>query len=164
MVLAVTVLVLLPCSGAGARLLDTARPIWISADDVTIQEVGGQTRYRGNVEVIQADTQLSGDELLVTETGTGSNYRCVGWPAKLRFLGKDGIETLAQAETLDYDSAADKVKMRANARIDHDENILLADTITYQVAKGKAVALPGATQKRIRTIINSEHGLFGGGR
>ncbi|TCP15581.1 lipopolysaccharide export system protein LptA [Crenobacter luteus] len=146
---------------AAAEQADRKKPIEITADSGTLDQLKGVTVWQGNVIVVQGTLRATADQVTVTRDAQGrQTLQGVGRPATFRQKLEGRPEYIeGQASRVDYTSASNQVVLTGNARVRRGADVVSGSVITYntetevyQVSGGAATA-PGQSKGRVTVIL-----------
>ncbi len=149
---------------ASAWGLDTDReqPIQITADVAIRDELAGETRYEGNVVLIQGSLRITADTLSVLHGSSDADrIIAIGKPARLKqqpALEQTPVD--ASALRIEYILSKDLVRLLDDARIAQDGSTLSGDQIDYLVSQRsvRAAGTAGSNgQGRVEVVIPPEN-------
>lgn len=118
---------------AHAEKADRNKPIEITANTGSLDQLKGVTTWSGNVVVIQGTLKLNADHVTVTQDKQGNQTmhatgRIVTFRQKMD--GKnEWVE--GQSSVLDYTSAIHLAVLTGNARVKRGEDLVIGNVITY---------------------------------
>lgn len=148
------------CSGTVFALpSDQQQPIRISADSAMRDEQAGETRYEGNVVLIQGSLRITAEQLTLEHADETTNLIvATGNPATLEQTPElDSQPVRAQANTIEYRRSADRITLITNARIEQDGAVVMGAVIDYQITDQRVTASSGDAaiddNKRVEMII-----------
>ena len=161
---ALRLLLLLIWTPASVWALDTDReqPIQITADIAIRDEVAGETRYEGNVVLIQGSLKITADTLSVLhESSDADRIIAIGKPARLiQQPAPEQTPVDASALRIEYIRSKDLVRLLDDARIAQNGSTLSGDQIDYLVSQ-RSVRAAGTTgsdgQGRVEVVIPPEN-------
>ena len=142
-----------------ARSDDSEKPINITADTAELNDKTGVSIYRGDVEMIQGTTILTGDVITVyTINGQVDKMISVGNLATYQETNDDGEIVYAESEEMIYNSAEKKVELFRKGKITQVGNVIKSDYILYLTEEG--IIDTGTTKDRINIVIQPNSNLF----
>ena len=144
--------------------LDTDReqPIQITADIAIRDQIAGETRYEGNVVLIQGSLKITADTLSVLhESSDADRIIAIGKPARLiQQPAPEQTPVDASALRIEYIRSQDLVRLLDDARIAQNGSTLSGDQIDYLVSQ-RSVRAAGTTrndgQGRVEVVIPPEN-------
>ena len=141
---------------------DRAQPIQITADVAIRDEVAGETRYEGNVVLVQGSLKITADTLSVLH-GSSDADRIVAIGKPARLIQKPTPEQPpvdASALRIEYIRSKDLVRLLEDALIAQNGSTLSGDQIDYLVSQ-RSVRAAGTTgsngQGRVEVVIPPEN-------
>lgn len=129
-------------------------PIKVSARHAEFDERGKRMLYRGNVKLVSAELELSGDRLELTQSGKGLyEARITGTPARLVHAGtKESLPMSARANLIIYDTRASTVALTGAAVLTRGDDELTSERIRYNAAT-RRVQASGVNGEQVRLVI-----------
>lgn len=150
------VLLLAPCSHAGAASRDEDESIRIDARSVEANDKTGAVVYSGDVLVEQGRLSIQADRVEIkTRKGKTELVRATGKSVKLRQRA-DGAsgEIQAEAERVDYHVALRKVDLVGRVTLRRGEDLFTADVLHYDlVSKNLNAAGDEKNDGRVHAVI-----------
>ncbi|MEM8844109.1 MAG: lipopolysaccharide transport periplasmic protein LptA [Pseudomonadota bacterium] len=144
---------------AFARSDDSEKPIQISADTAELNDRTGVSIYRGDVEMVQGTTILTGDTITVyTVDNEVTKMVSVGNLATYEEETDDGDIVYAEAEEMIYFRTDKKVEMFRKAKITQLDNIIRSEYILYLTEEGFIDT--GTKEDRVKIVIQPESKIF----
>ncbi len=155
-------LALLSCllffNGLHARSDDSEKPIHITADTAELNDKTGVSIYRGDVEMIQGTTILTGDVITVyTKDNEVTKMISVGNLATYQETTDDGDIVYAESEEMIHNSAEKKVELFRRGKITQVGNVIKSDYILYLTEEG--LIDTGTKKDRIKITIQPKSNL-----
>ncbi|AXK38237.1 lipopolysaccharide transport periplasmic protein LptA [Crenobacter cavernae] len=153
------VLVGLATLPAWAEKADQKKPIEISADAGTLDQLKGVTVWQGNVIVIQGTLKATADQLTVTRDAQGrQTLQGIGRPATFRQKLEARPEYVeGQGSRVDYTSASNQVVLTGNARVKRGADVVTGGVITYntetEVYQVSGGSVQGPNKGRVTVIL-----------
>jgi len=149
---------LLLSAGANALPDDREQPIKITADSASRDERTGETRYSGNVILLQGSMEIHASDLVVTHTQEqASLIVATGEPATMsQQPAADKTPINAEAERIEYRRELDKVTFKGNARIEQDGATVASAIIHYLVSEQRVQASGDSNEgpgQRVEVVI-----------
>ena len=131
---------------ASAFNLDSDTPIKVSADSARLDESAGTAVYTGAVELIQGETRLDADRVVLYRNQQGvSRIEAAGNPAHYRQPGQEGEGTTdAKALNITWSGDENLVIFERQAVIEQDGNVFRGDVIHYDTVR-RVVTAEGGT-------------------
>ena len=146
-------------SQAFARSDDSEKPIHITADTAELNDKTGVSIYRGDVEMVQGTTILTGDVITVyTKDGQVSKMISIGELATYQETTDDGDIVYAESEEMIHNSAEKKIELFRRGKITQVGNVIKSDYILYLTEEG--LSDTGTKKDRINIIIQPKSNLF----
>lgn len=135
-----------------ARSDDSEKPINIIADTAELNDKTGISIYRGNVEMIQGTTTLTGDVVTVyTKDNEVTKIISVGNLATYQETTDDGDIVYAESEEMIHNKTAQKVELFRRGKITQVGNVIKSDYILYLTEEG--LIDTGTKKDRIKITI-----------
>jgi len=134
--------------------LDSDTPIRVTADSARLDDTTGTATYTGNVDVVQGNTRLTADKVVLYRNEEGvSRMEAEGSPAHYREPTRNG-EGMTDARALEITWSADEnlVVFEREAFIEQGRNEFRGDRILYD------------TLRRVVTAEGNRENTSGGGR
>jgi len=130
-------------------------PIVVRAESATMNQVEGTGLYEGNVEMNQGERLVKADRILITLRDK-KPYRIEadGKPV----LMEDVDDISAQAESLLYDVASQRIYLSGNAQVRHQGRVFEGAELEYQLDSKRIIARGGSDDGRIRMVIPADDG------
>ncbi|WP_144823326.1 lipopolysaccharide transport periplasmic protein LptA [Marinobacter piscensis] len=134
--------------------LDSDTPITVSADRARLDDGKGVATYTGSVELIQGQTRLTADRVMLYRSVEGLNrIEANGTPARYQQPVTNGEgETDARALHITWSAADKQLTFEREAEIEQNGNLFRGDVIHYD------------TEQRVVTAQGSEDTGSGPGR
>ena len=130
----------------GGIRADTAAPVEISADSLTIDQADGSAVFAGNVVVSQGDMRLSA-ALVRVEYGAGGQREITRLLASGGVVLASGADA-AQAEAAEYTIASGSVLLTGNVLLTQGGNVLSGQRLTVNLTTGNATV-----EGRVQTTL-----------
>ena len=153
--------------GAGptsAQLSSSGGPIEINADRGQLDDRNRRAVYSGNVDIVQADSRLRADEVVIEyRPRTGPQPAGEGVAASiggLKTIVANGdvfyltINEKVRADTGEYDAQTDSITLTGDVIVTNEEGVVNGERLVIEVATGRSTMFGGDT--RVRTVIDSE--------
>lgn len=158
-ILLLTVLCLSTLNSVCARSDDSEKPIHITADTAELNDKTGVSIYRGDVEMIQGTTILTGDVITVyTKNNQVNKMISVGNLATYQETTDDGDIVYAESEEMIHNSAEKKIELFRRGKITQVGNVIKSDYILYLTEEG--LIDTGTKKDRIQITIQPKSNLF----
>ncbi|MCL6268892.1 lipopolysaccharide transport periplasmic protein LptA [Sansalvadorimonas sp. 2012CJ34-2] len=139
---------------------DRNQPIYISSDSADIDDAKGIAIYRGDVEMTQGTTKLTGD--IVTIYSKNREIQRVVSEGKKKQAYYEELQSeekgklKAWGKTIDYDFAVEKIELIKQAKLIQKGDTFTGDHIEYDQAKQLVNATGqqgGKTGGRVQMVI-----------
>jgi len=144
---------------AHARSDDSEKPIHITADTAELNDKTGVSIYRGDVEMVQGTTILTGDVITVyTKNNDVTKMISVGNLATYQETTDDGDIVYAESEEMIHNSAEKKVELFRKGKITQVGNVIKSDYILYLTEEG--LIDTGTKKDRIQITIQPKSNLI----
>jgi len=147
-------------SAAFALSSDRNKPIKIQADNVTINEKTGISRYAGKVSFTQGSLILKGSEIIIHQPdGDVSKIIVTGKPATFQQQQDNKKELVtAQAGKMKYVTKDEKVYLSQNASVTQGDNLLKGNEIEYNTRTSTVTAQKSKNNtNRVHVVIDPEN-------
>lgn len=155
------------CSFAHAEKADRDKPINITGNTGSADQLKGIAVFDGNVVVIQGTLTLNSDHLVVTKDAQGNQTmqatgKLVTFRQRADSKTRDGKEEWinGQALRVDYNTQTHMVILTGNARVKKGEDLLIGEVITYntetQIYQSQGGAGNTANKGRVTAIIQPQ--------
>ena len=142
-----------------ARSDDSEKPIQITADTAELNDKTGVSIYRGDVEMVQGTTILTGDIITVyTVDGQVTKLISVGELATYQETTDDGDIVYAEGEEMIYYRDEKKVEIFRKGKITQLDNIIRSEYILYLTEEG--IIDTGTKKDRVNITIQPDSKLF----
>lgn len=130
-------------------------PIVVRAESATMNQLEGTGLYEGNVEMNQGERLVKADRILITLRDK-KPYRIEadGRPV----IMEDVDDIRAQAESLLYDVASQRIYLSGNAQVRHQGRVFEGAELEYQLDSKRIIARGGSDDGRIRMVIPADDG------
>jgi len=146
-------------SNVHARSDDSEKPIHITADTAELNDKTGVSIYRGDVEMVQGTTILTGDIITVyTKDGQVTKMISVGNLATYQETTDDGDIVYAESEEMIHNSAEKKIELFRKGKITQVGNVIRSDYILYLTEEG--LIDTGTKKDRIKIVIQPQSNIF----
>ena len=156
----VTILVLgLISSPLLARPDDRDKPIHITADTAELNDKTGISVYRGDVEMIQGTTILTGDVITIHSPDKKVNkVISVGNLATYQETTTDGHIVYAEAEEMVYNRLENKIELFRRGKVTQQDNVFRSEHIIYFIEEELIDA--GTPKDRVNITILPDSDIF----
>jgi lipopolysaccharide export system protein LptA len=136
---------------------DTDQPMHIQADDAEIDQQRNVLVYRGSVRVDQGTLRVTADVMTVEiRDEKVVRITAVGAPAHYRQeVDADREEVNADASTIIYHTAEERVDFLGEAFLTQDGNEITGEVINYDIVAGKVTATSDSPD-RVRMILQPD--------
>ncbi|GGC57577.1 lipopolysaccharide transport periplasmic protein LptA [Marinobacter halophilus] len=126
--------------------LDSDAPIRVSADSARLDDAEGIAVYNGDVELMQGNTQLNAERLVLYRDQQGlSRVEASGEPARYRQPAREGeAMTDARARNITWSAADNQLTFERQAIIEQGNNVFRGDVIHYDTVS-RVVTAEGGT-------------------
>ena len=164
---------LLATGPALAEKADQNKPMNVEADSLRYDDVNQTSVFTGNVVITKGTIVIRGGKVNVRQDPEGYQYGVVtAVPGKLAYYKqkRDGLDEFieGEADTIEYDGKADRVKFIKRAELRRLRGAAVADEmtgslITYDNSSdvftvdggpGSPSAVPGVPSGRIRAVLS----------
>ena len=158
---------------AWAEKADTNKPMNVEADSLRYDDVNQNSVFTGNVVISKGTILIRGGKVNVRQDAEGYQYGVVtAAPGKLAYYKqkREGLDEFieGEADTIEYDGKADRVKFIKRAELRRLRGAAVADEmtgslITYDNSKdvftvdggpGSPAIAPGVPGGRIRAVLS----------
>jgi len=144
---------------AAAQLSEKGGPVSYSADNLEYFDEQRRLVLTGDVDIVQDDARLRGDQVTLFFSSTGSGAAAGG-------LGSGDIERMiavgdvyyvrpaqsARGNRAVYETAADNVTFTGNVVVASDENVIRGETLVLSIGSRRTVIRPNAGE-RVRGVF-----------
>ena len=138
---------------------DRDKPIHITADTAELNDKTGISIYRGDVEMVQGTTILTGDVITIHSPDRKVNkVIAVGNLATYQETTADGHVIYAEAEEMVYKRAENKIELYRRAKITQQDNVFRSDHIIYFIEEELIDA--GTPKDRVNITILPDSEIF----
>jgi lipopolysaccharide export system protein LptA len=151
---------------AQAEKADRDKPIQISADRGSLDQIKGITEWDGAVVIIQGTLLIHADHVRVTRDAKGNQVivatgRIVTFRQKADDSGDHKVVWIeGQASRLDYTTINHTAVLTTNARVKKGEDLVIGDVIVYntetQVYQSQGGASNTANKGRVTAILQPQ--------
>lgn len=123
-------------------LLGDKDPVNIISDSLTYDEAGRKAEYAGKTKLLQGDTTIQADKLMLDEAkgdlvATGKVLTNLLITSKTAQPGTKTKPTVARAESFSYSDDTRMATYTTNAQLNGDQGNLTAGKLELQLAKGE---------------------------
>ena len=131
---------------------DSAQPVEVTSDRMSVDQSGGMTIFSGNVVVIQGDLRLTAEELEI-DYRTGDEAAQSG---RIRSMHARGGVTLvtpgeaAEGREGTYDLDSEQIVLEGDVLVTQGPNAISGDLLRVDLAAGT-----GTMEGRVRTLLQS---------
>ena len=137
---------------------DREQPIQITADSAIRDEIAGETRYEGNVVLIQGSLKITADQLSISHRANDAErIVATGRPATLvQQPSQDQEPVDASANRIEYIRSQDLVRLLNDARVAQSGSTLSGEQIDYLLTQRSVRAAGttgGAGKGRVQVVI-----------
>jgi len=152
-----------------AEKADAKKPIEISADNMTLDQLKGVTTGRGSVVINQGTLHATADEVVVTRDAAGrQTLHATGNLATFRQkMGNSPEYVDGVARQIDYTSTANLAVLTGSARIKRGQDVVQGEKITYntqtEVYQVMGGAVQGPNKGRVTVILQPRDSSAPGG-
>ena len=144
---------------AQARPDDRDKPIHITADTAELNDKTGISIYRGDVEMIQGTTILTGDVITIHSPDKKVNrVISVGNLATYQETTTDGHVVYAEAEEMVYNRIENKIELFRRGKVTQQDNVFRSEHIIYLIEEELIDA--GTPKDRVNITILPESEIF----
>ena len=158
-ILLVAFLQIAAVNAVSARSDDRDKPIHITADTAELNDKTGISIYRGDVEMVQGTTVLTGDVITVHAPDKKiDKVVSVGNLATYRETTDDGKVVYAESEEMIYNRTENKIDLFRRAKITEEDNVFRSEHIVYYIEEELIDA--GTTSDRVNITILPDSGIF----
>ncbi len=139
--------------------LQSGAPIAVSADNARLDDAQGIATYTGDVVVVQNETRLSADRVVLYRDAEGlQKIEAYGDPARYQQPATaEQAETRARAKTIIYGARDNQLTFKEAAVIEQGANLFRGERILYDTAERVVTAEGGETDDgrpgRVEMII-----------
>lgn len=157
--IALFLLLVLITPAASAFDLDSDTPIRVKADSARLDDSKGVATYTGSVEMIQGDTLLTADRVVLHRGEEGvSRIEATGQPARYQQPAANGNEeTRARALSIIWSADDNRVTFEREAVIEQGGNLFRGEIIHYdsvnRVVTAAGSAEPDGGDGRVEMVI-----------
>ncbi len=142
-----------------ARPDDRDKPIHITADTAELNDKTGISVYRGDVEMVQGTTILTGDVITIHSPDKKVNrVISVGDLATYQETTTDGHVVYAEAEEMVYNRLENKIELFRRGKVTQQDNVFRSEHIVYLIEEELIDA--GTPKDRVNITILPESEIF----
>ncbi len=152
--LALPLLALLLNSPSFAETADREKPMKITAENSTGDQKIGESILTGNVIITQGTMTIRADKITMRQDANGRQFaKGEGRPVRFKQKLDSGEMLDAEALRFDYDEVKGEMVLIDKAWVKKDQDIVMGDTITYNLNSEfyQAQSKPG---NRVNITIN----------
>ena len=138
---------------------DRDKPIHISADTAELNDKTGISIYRGDVEMIQGTTILTGDVITIhSPDNKVDKVISVGNLATYQETTTDGHIVYAEAEEMVYNRLENKIELFRRGKVTQEDNVFRSEHIIYLIEEELIDA--GTPKDRVNITILPDSEIF----
>lgn len=156
------------CGLSWALDSDRYQPIDVAADSAILDDKAGKAIYRGGVLLTQGSLKIQADKLTIEADAQGKVEKVIATGDLAQFQQRPNendklIE--AQANTVEYYVANEKIVLIDNARVVQNDNLFEGNIIEYDIrdqklqAHGKTLAAEGGDEQqpgRVKMVLQPQ--------
>lgn len=137
---------------------DRTKPVEITADNLTVDDIQNRGDFEGNVDVIQGDFRLRASRLSIFYDRNAKNDNITG-QGKIRNLVATGNVTLstrtesARSNRIDYNLIQKMIYLQGNVLITRVNGTISGETVEINTAT-RHIKIKSQKNKRVRTVIH----------
>lgn len=147
------------CATAFSRPDDRDQPIHITADTAELNDKTGISIYRGDVEMVQGTTILTGDVITIHSPDKKVNkVISIGNLATYQETTVDGDIIYAEAEEMVYNRVENKIELFRRAKVTQQDNVFRSEHIIYLIEEELIDA--GTPKDRVNITILPDSDIF----
>lgn len=148
---------------------DRFQPIDVAADSAILDDKAGKAIYRGNVVLTQGTLKITADQLTIKAGPEGKVEKVIatGELAQFTQIPNENDKPIeAEANTVEYYVAQEKIVLTENARVVQNENLFEGNIIEYDIklqklqAHGKTLSSTATddspSQGRVKMILQPQ--------
>ena len=140
---------------------DAEAALYITADDVMMDEAKGVSVYRGHVMLEQEGIRLQAVNMSVYYSDDRvEKIIATGDPVRYHELRSNGRPMTALGERLEYSVMQKQIVMSGNAQVENEGNLLQGHSILYNLTDSTARVLSDSAGARVKTVIEPSSELF----
>lgn len=138
----------------GTARFDTAMPVEVSADSLSVDQSDGQAIFQGNVLVVQGEVRMSAGKITIVyardDDGNASGIE--------RLLAEGGVTFVtatdaAEAREAVYEVGSGNVTLTGDVLLTQGQNAISGERLVIDLTSGS-----GRMEGRVRTIFGTEGG------
>lgn len=156
--LAAILIVMLPMA-AEALTTDKNKPVFVEADNVSIDDANEVSTYTGNVRYRQGTIQIEAQEVVIhTKNRQLKNVHASGAPVSFRQRPDNSeIDVLGSAKNIQYSSGDQQVVFTGDAQFHQGDNQFSGARMEYDL-KSNIVRASGdqKSNERVRVVIQPD--------
>ena len=142
-----------------ARPDDRDKPIHITADTAELNDKTGISIYRGDVEMVQGTTILTGDVITIHSPEKKVNkVISIGDLATYQETTTDGHIVYAEAEEMVYNRIENKIELFRRGKVTQQDNVFRSEHIIYFIEEELIDA--GTPKDRVNITILPDSDIF----
>lgn len=142
-----------------ARPDDRDKPIHITADTAELNDKTGISIYRGDVEMVQGTTILTGDVITIHSPDKKVNkVISIGDLATYQETTTDGHVVYAESEEMVYNRVESKIELFRRAKVTQQDNVFRSEHIIYFIEEELIDA--GTPKDRVNITILPDSDIF----
>lgn len=122
---------------------DKYQPIDVSADSAVLDDKAGKALYRGNVLLTQGTLKIIAEQLTIQAGSEGKVEKVIATGDQAQFEqtpNENDKPIEAQANTIEYFVANEKIILIENARVVQNDNLFEGNIIEYDIREEKLQA------------------------
>ncbi len=135
----------------GTTTFDTAQPVEVSADELSVDQANGQAVFNGNVLVVQGDIRLTAERILVVYS-RGNDGAASGIDRLEAGGGVTFVTATDSAEALEavYSITDGSVTLSGDVLLTQGQNAISGEKLIVDLAEGS-----GRMEGRVRTVFGA---------
>jgi len=133
----------------GGIRADTALPVEITADQLSVNQTDGTAVFSGNVAVAQGEMHLGADQIRV-EYGTGDQTKIARLVAQGNVVLTSGPDA-AKAQNAEYAVDSGEIVLTGSVLLTQGANVLSGERLALDLASGT-----GQMEGRVKTVLQPE--------
>lgn len=142
-----------------ARPDDRDKPIHITADTAELNDKTGISIYRGDVEMVQGTTILTGDVITIHSPDKKVNkVISIGDLATYQETTTDGHVVYAESEEMVYNRVESKIELFRRGKVTQQDNVFRSEHIIYFIEEELIDA--GTPKDRVNITILPDSEIF----
>lgn len=147
------------CATAFSRPDDRDQPIHITADTAELNDKTGISIYRGDVEMVQGTTILTGDVITIHSPDRKVNkVISIGDLATYQETTVNGDIIYAEAEEMLYNRVESKIELFRRGKVTQQDNVFRSEHIIYFIEEELIDA--GTPKDRVNITILPDSDIF----